>query len=36
MEVAPVVLEGEHVRLEPLALGRHFEGLCPIGLDPEL
>jgi RimJ/RimL family protein N-acetyltransferase len=31
-----VTLEGRHVRLEPLSLDRHFEGLCAIGLDPEL
>src|SRR6185295_15507994 len=32
----PVVLEGEHVRLEPLDLERHFEPLCEVALDPEL
>jgi len=31
-----VVLEGTHVRMEPLALERHFEGLCVIGLDSDL
>ncbi len=30
-----VVLEGAHVRLEPLA-PVHLEGLCAVGLDPEL
>lgn len=30
-----LVLEGEHVRLEPLA-PVHLEGLCAVGLDPEL
>jgi N-acetyltransferase len=34
--VAPVTLEGRRVRMEPLDLDRHFEGLCAIGLDPEL
>ena len=36
MNVVPVVLEGEHVRLEPLDLDRHFAALCEVGLDPEL
>src|SRR6266850_2341901 len=36
MDLTPVVLEGEHVRLEPLSLERHFSGLCEVGLDPEL
>ncbi len=30
-----VVLEGAHVRLEPLA-PVHLQGLCAVGLDPEL
>jgi RimJ/RimL family protein N-acetyltransferase len=30
-----VVLEGRHVRLEPLAQ-RHVSALCEVGLDPEL
>ncbi len=30
-----VVLEGAHVRLEPLA-PVHLDGLCAVGLDPEL
>ncbi|MFN8587688.1 MAG: GNAT family protein [Candidatus Eisenbacteria bacterium] len=34
--IVPVVLEGAHVRLEPLDLGRHWNGLRAIGLDPEL
>ena len=29
------VLEGKHVRLEPLSL-KHLDGLCAVGLDPEL
>lgn len=29
------VLEGQHVRLEPLDV-RHLDGLCAVGLDPEL
>jgi len=36
MEVAPVTLDGVRVRMEPLSIERHFEGLCEIGLDPEL
>jgi RimJ/RimL family protein N-acetyltransferase/GNAT superfamily N-acetyltransferase len=33
--LSPVVLEGAHVRLEPLSLD-HLDGLCEVGLDPEL
>jgi len=36
MDIAPVTLEGRHVRLEPLDLDRHWEGLRAIGLAPEL
>src|SRR5262245_22937951 len=36
MNVLPVTLEGEHVRLEPLDLERHFAGLCEVGLHPDL
>ena len=36
MEFKPVVLEGRHVRLEPLDLARHWDGLRAIGLAPEL
>jgi RimJ/RimL family protein N-acetyltransferase len=36
VNVVPVTLEGARVVLEPLALDRHFAGLCAIGLDPEL
>jgi RimJ/RimL family protein N-acetyltransferase len=35
MIVAPVTLEGRHVRLEPLAKA-HLEGLAEVGLDKEL
>ena len=35
MKVEPVVLEGVHVRLEPLSRGHHA-GLCEIGLEDEL
>ena len=35
MEIEPVTLEGEHVRLEPLAQS-HFAGLSQIALDPDL
>ena len=34
--VAAVTLAGTRVRLEPLSIDRHFEGLCAIGLDPDL
>lgn len=35
MDIRPVTLEGEHVRLEPLTLEHHAD-LCAVGLDPEL
>src|ERR1700730_16520158 len=35
MKVGPVVLEGSHVRLEPLTWG-HQAGLCEVGLEEEL
>jgi N-acetyltransferase len=35
MKVEPVVLEGAHVRLEPLTLAHHA-GLCEVGLDEDL
>jgi N-acetyltransferase len=35
MIIGPVVLEGAHVRLEPLSRG-HYAGLCEIGLAEEL
>jgi N-acetyltransferase len=35
MDLAPVVLEGRAVRLEPLG-PQHLDGLCAVGLDPEL
>jgi RimJ/RimL family protein N-acetyltransferase len=34
--VTPVTLEGPRVRLEPLSLERHFDGLLAIGTDPDL
>jgi RimJ/RimL family protein N-acetyltransferase len=34
--VTPVTLEGLRVRLEPLSLERHFDGLLAIGTDPDL
>jgi len=34
-ELKPCVLEGAHVRLEPLGPA-HLDGLCAVGLDPEL
>ncbi|HEY7531093.1 MAG TPA: GNAT family N-acetyltransferase [Gemmatimonadota bacterium] len=33
--LSPIVLEGAHVRLEPLSLD-HLDALCEVGLDPEL
>jgi RimJ/RimL family protein N-acetyltransferase len=36
MDIRPVLLEGRHVRLEPLDLERHWEGLLAIGLEPSL
>jgi N-acetyltransferase len=35
MQVEPVTLEGDHVRLEPLSLAHH-DALCAIGLDEDL
>lgn len=35
MNLAPVVLEGRMVRLEPLTLD-HVDALCAVGLDPSL
>jgi RimJ/RimL family protein N-acetyltransferase len=35
MNVEPVILEGAHVRLEPLTEAHH-SGLCAVGLDPEI
>jgi RimJ/RimL family protein N-acetyltransferase len=35
MKVEPVILEGRHVRLEPLTRA-HCAGLCEVGLDEEL
>jgi RimJ/RimL family protein N-acetyltransferase len=35
MNLAPVMLEGRTVRLEPLAL-HHLDGLCAVGLEPSL
>jgi N-acetyltransferase len=35
MNLTPITLQGSHVRLEPLSESHH-EGLCAIGLDPEL
>jgi RimJ/RimL family protein N-acetyltransferase len=36
LDVRPVVLEGRHVRLEPLDLERHWEGLRAVGLELSL
>lgn len=36
LDIRPVTLEGRHVRLEPLDLARHWDGLRAVGLEPEL
>lgn len=36
MNIEPVTLEGEFVRLEPLNLEKHFADLCEVGLDYDL
>lgn len=36
MSIEPAILEGTHVRMEPLDLARHWDGLVAIGLAPEL
>ncbi len=36
MRVEPITLEGRFVRLEPLSLERHLDGLCAAGLEPSL
>jgi len=36
MQPTPVTLEGTHVRMEPLDLSRHWDGLLAIGLEPLL
>lgn len=33
---SPVTLEGKRVRLEPLSIERHFDGLARIAFDPDL
>jgi N-acetyltransferase len=35
LQIQQVTLQGRHIRLEPLTLN-HLDGLCEIGLDPEL
>jgi RimJ/RimL family protein N-acetyltransferase len=35
LQIQPVSLQGRHIRLEPLTLDHH-NGLCEIGLDPDL
>jgi RimJ/RimL family protein N-acetyltransferase len=35
LRIEPVTLEGVQVRLEPLSLA-HLDGLCAVGLEPEL
>ena len=34
--IEPVTLDGTRVRMEPLSLDRHFDGLAAIGTDPDL
>ena len=36
MEIQPVTLAGRRVRMEPLDMARHGDGLFAIGLEPEL
>lgn len=36
MEIEPLTLHGEHVRLEPLSLEAHLEDLQDAGADPEI
>src|SRR5690349_859628 len=36
MNVRPVTLDGVRVRMEPLDLAKHWDGLLAIGLEPEL
>ncbi len=36
MELNHFELEGKHVRLEPLELAKHWDGLVAIGLEPDL
>jgi len=36
LEVQLITLLGNRVRLEPLSFERHLDGLCEIGLDPDL
>ena len=36
MKISPVTLQGTGLRLEPLSLEKHLDGLCAIGLAPEL
>jgi len=36
MEIKPITLEGEFVRLEPLSYEKHFADLCAVGFDEEI
>jgi RimJ/RimL family protein N-acetyltransferase len=36
MKITPVTLQGTGLRLEPLSLEKHLDGLCAVGLAPEL
>ena len=36
MQITPVTLQGTRIRMEPLVLERHLEGLMAIALEPEL
>jgi RimJ/RimL family protein N-acetyltransferase len=36
MQIEPVTLQGEYIRLEPLSLDAHLDGLVAAGTDPEL
>ena len=36
MEIQPTTLQGRRVRMEPLSLDRHWDGLLAIAIDPDL
>jgi len=35
MQITPVILQGNYIRLESLSL-EHLDGICEVGLDPEI
>jgi len=36
LSAAPITLQGARVRLEPLSMERHFDGLSAVAFDPEI